>query len=141
MLYQRYFLRMNQSNTTHILGLLLALVLSLAAVHIILIPMESTSAHNRAVQRNRYNDVVKGNHSNGNHSNNSNGNLKTTGHTNNATTENNSSNFSSNHYFTRFNYNYKTDSETGKYRIIYTKPKYKAFHSQGNKIVVIFNKL
>lgn len=34
MLYQRYFLRMNQSNTTHILSLLLALVLSLSLVHI-----------------------------------------------------------------------------------------------------------
>lgn len=40
MLYQRYFLRMNQSNTTHILSLLLALVLSLTAVHILFIPME-----------------------------------------------------------------------------------------------------
>lgn len=40
MLYQRYFLRMNQSNTTHILSLLLALVLSLAAVHIFFIPID-----------------------------------------------------------------------------------------------------
>ncbi|CAD7082581.1 unnamed protein product [Hermetia illucens] len=34
MLYQRYFLRMNQSNTTHILALLLVLVLALGTVHI-----------------------------------------------------------------------------------------------------------
>lgn len=40
MLYQRYFLRMNQSNTTHILSLLLALVLTLVAVHIFFIPIE-----------------------------------------------------------------------------------------------------
>ena len=40
MLYQRYFLRMNQSNTTHILSLLLVLILSLAAVHIIFIPID-----------------------------------------------------------------------------------------------------
>lgn len=40
MLYQRYFLRMNQSNTTHILSLLLALIISLAAVHIIFIPIK-----------------------------------------------------------------------------------------------------
>lgn len=43
MLYQRYFLRMNQSNTTHILSLLLALVISLAAVHIVFIPLSSSS--------------------------------------------------------------------------------------------------
>ncbi|XP_055844529.1 adenylate cyclase type 6 [Episyrphus balteatus] len=36
MLYQRYFLRMNQSNTTHTLGLLLMLILTLIAVHIVL---------------------------------------------------------------------------------------------------------
>ncbi|XP_059621799.1 adenylate cyclase type 6 [Phlebotomus argentipes] len=36
MLYQRYFLRMNQSNTTHIVGLLLALVLILSVIHIFL---------------------------------------------------------------------------------------------------------
>ncbi|ALC43989.1 CG43373 [Drosophila busckii] len=35
MLYQRYFLRMNQSNTTHILVLLLALVLALSCTHIV----------------------------------------------------------------------------------------------------------
>lgn len=40
MLYQRYFLRMNQSNTTHILSLLLALVLTLVAVHIFFIPID-----------------------------------------------------------------------------------------------------
>lgn len=34
MLYQRYFLRMNQSNTTHILALLLALVLALSCTHL-----------------------------------------------------------------------------------------------------------
>lgn len=35
MLYQRYFLRMNQSNTAHIVSLLLGLVICLATVHII----------------------------------------------------------------------------------------------------------
>lgn len=35
MLYQRYFLRMNQNNTTHIVSLLLALVLLLGGIHII----------------------------------------------------------------------------------------------------------
>lgn len=35
MLYQRYFLRMNQSNTAHIVSLLLGLVLTLAAVQIV----------------------------------------------------------------------------------------------------------
>ncbi|XP_073840464.1 adenylate cyclase type 6 [Musca autumnalis] len=35
MLYQRYFLRMNQSSTTHILVLLLALVLALSSAHIV----------------------------------------------------------------------------------------------------------
>lgn len=117
MLYQRYFLRMNQSNTTHILGLLLALVLSLAAMHIILIPMESTSFyHKQTVQRNRYNDVVKGNHSHGNHhsNNNSAATLNSIGQANNITNENNNSNSSWNQYFARFNYNYTTDSETGK---------------------------
>lgn len=34
MLYQRYFLRMNQNNTTHIVSLLLALVLLLVSIHI-----------------------------------------------------------------------------------------------------------
>lgn len=43
MLYQRYFLRMNQSNTTHILSLLLALIISLAVVHIIFIPLNSNT--------------------------------------------------------------------------------------------------
>ncbi|XP_037721480.1 adenylate cyclase type 5 isoform X2 [Drosophila subpulchrella] len=35
MLYQRYFLRMNQSNTTHILALLLALILALSCTHLV----------------------------------------------------------------------------------------------------------
>ncbi|XP_034481214.1 adenylate cyclase type 6 [Drosophila innubila] len=35
MLYQRYFLRMNQSNTTHILALLLTLILALSCTHIV----------------------------------------------------------------------------------------------------------
>lgn len=35
MLYQRYFLRMNQSNTTHILTLLLALILALSCTQIV----------------------------------------------------------------------------------------------------------
>lgn len=43
MLYQRYFLRMNQSNTTNTLGLLLGLVLSLAAVYLIFIPLNNSN--------------------------------------------------------------------------------------------------
>lgn len=35
MLYQRYFLRMNQSNTTHILALLLTLILALSCTHLV----------------------------------------------------------------------------------------------------------
>ncbi|XP_049315336.1 uncharacterized protein LOC105226517 isoform X1 [Bactrocera dorsalis] len=35
MLYQRYFLRMNQSNTTHILALLLALIVALSSAQIV----------------------------------------------------------------------------------------------------------
>lgn len=35
MLYQRYFLRMNQSNTAHIVSLLFGLVICLATVHIV----------------------------------------------------------------------------------------------------------
>lgn len=35
MLYQRYFLRMNQSNTAHIVSLLLGLVLLLATIHVV----------------------------------------------------------------------------------------------------------
>ncbi|XP_052844867.1 adenylate cyclase type 5 isoform X1 [Drosophila gunungcola] len=35
MLYQRYFLRMNQSNTTHILALLLVLILALSCTHLV----------------------------------------------------------------------------------------------------------
>ncbi|KAH8286908.1 hypothetical protein KR018_009039, partial [Drosophila ironensis] len=35
MLYQRYFLRMNQSNTTHILALLLALILALSCTQLV----------------------------------------------------------------------------------------------------------
>ncbi|XP_055378499.1 uncharacterized protein LOC129610136 isoform X2 [Condylostylus longicornis] len=53
MLYQRYFLRMNQSNTTHILGLLLILVLALASVHIIVstfyLTSTSASIRNREI--------------------------------------------------------------------------------------------
>ncbi|KNC26256.1 hypothetical protein FF38_01147, partial [Lucilia cuprina] len=40
MLYQRYFLRMNQSNTTHILVLLLALILALSSAHIVFTTMQ-----------------------------------------------------------------------------------------------------
>lgn len=52
MLYQRYFLRMNQSNTTHILSLLLALVISLAAIHIIFIPLDSSKFSYYSIHRN-----------------------------------------------------------------------------------------
>lgn len=103
MLYQRYFLRMNQSNTTHILSLLLALVLSLAAVQIILIPMESTSQLHRTLQRNRYNDTVNSNGSNISPAlNRSNNNIAN--YTPNANSQQN---------FVRLNYNYSTDNETG----------------------------
>lgn len=58
MLYQRYFLRMNQNNTTHIVSLLLALVLLLASIHIIFAlivassvsPSTSTSGPSAAVK-------------------------------------------------------------------------------------------
>lgn len=43
MLYQRYFLRMNQSNTTHLISLLLVLVISLAAVHLTFILLYSSN--------------------------------------------------------------------------------------------------
>lgn len=39
MLYQRYFLRMNQNTTNHILGLLLALILALTVIHIIFVAL------------------------------------------------------------------------------------------------------
>lgn len=100
MLYQRYFLRMNQSNTTHILSLLLALVLSLAAVHIILIPMESTS--HKTLQRNRYNDTVNSNGSNISATLNRSDNIAYY-----------TPNPSSQQHFVRNNYNYSTDNETG----------------------------
>lgn len=40
MLYQRYFLRMNQSNTTHVLGLLAGLALALGLLLILRIILE-----------------------------------------------------------------------------------------------------
>ncbi|XP_065361841.1 uncharacterized protein LOC135955418 [Calliphora vicina] len=54
MLYQRYFLRMNQSNTTHILVLLLALILALSSAHIVFTTMQvkrnfSTTFHDDIV--------------------------------------------------------------------------------------------
>ncbi|XP_055297190.1 adenylate cyclase type 6 isoform X2 [Sitodiplosis mosellana] len=103
MLYQRYFLRMNQSNTTHILSLLLALVLSLAAVQIILIPMESaTSQSHRTLQRNRDNDTVNSNFSNISPPlNRSHNNIAN--YTPDANSQQN---------FVRLNYNYSTDNET-----------------------------
>lgn len=52
MLYQRYFLRMNQSNTTHILSLLMALVISLAAIHIIFMPLDSSNFSYNTIHRN-----------------------------------------------------------------------------------------
>lgn len=52
MLYQRYFLRMNQSNTTHILSLLLALVISLAAIHIVFMPLDSSNFSYNTIHRN-----------------------------------------------------------------------------------------
>lgn len=108
MLYQRYFLRMNQSNTTHILSLLLALVLSLAAVQIILIPMESNQSH-RTLQRNRYNDTVNSNGSNISSAlNRSTNNIAN--YTPNANSQQN---------FVRLNYNYSTDNETGNWLFIF----------------------
>lgn len=115
MLYQRYFLRMNQSNTTHILSLLLALVLSLAAVHIILIPIESTSQFHKTFQRNRYNDTntVNGNSSEISLALNRSDNI--TNYTRNA---------NSKQHFVRLNYNYSTDNETGNWHLkwLITKP-------------------
>lgn len=55
MLYQRYFLRMNQSSTTHILSLLLALMLSLAVVRIVLIPTDVENVPLKNAHRNRNN--------------------------------------------------------------------------------------
>lgn len=111
MLYQRYFLRMNQSSTTHILSLLLTLVLSLAAVHIILIPMDSTSQLNRILQRNRYNDTI----------NTTTATPTTTTITSNIShlsnqnvTENSTNSINSQKHFLRLNHNYSTDNETGK---------------------------
>lgn len=108
MLYQRYFLRMNQSNTTHILSLLLALVLSLAAVHIILIPMESTSQFYKTLQRNRYNDTVNGNGSYISSALNRSDNIA-----------NYTPNANSQQHFVRLNYNYSTDNETGNWLFIF----------------------
>lgn len=105
MLYQRYFLRMNQSNTTHILSLLLALVLSLAAVHIILIPMESTSQFHKTLQRYRYNDTVNGNGSN----------ISTVTSLNRSDNITNLAPNAQQQNFVRLNYNYSTDNETGKW--------------------------
>ncbi|XP_031621838.1 adenylate cyclase type 6 [Contarinia nasturtii] len=102
MLYQRYFLRMNQSNTTHILSLLLALVLSLAAVHIILIPMETASQFHKTLQRHRYNDTINSNGSNIS-STTLNRSENFANYTPNANTQQN---------FVRSNYNYSTDNET-----------------------------
>lgn len=106
MLYQRYFLRMNQSYTTHILSLLLVLVLSLAAVHIILIPMESTSQFYKTPQRNRYNDTINGNASNIST-------IKPLNRSDNITNTAPHIN-SQQQNFVRLNYNYSTDNETGK---------------------------
>lgn len=110
MLYQRYFLRMNQSNTTHILSLLLALVLSLAAVHIILIPMETASQFHKTLQRYRYNDTINSNGSNIS-STTLNRSDNIANYTPNANTQQN---------FVRLNYNYSTDNETGNWlRIVF----------------------
>lgn len=43
---------MNQSNTTHILSLLLALVISLAAIHIVFIPLDSSNFSYYTIHRN-----------------------------------------------------------------------------------------
>lgn len=40
MLYQRYFLRMNQQNITNVLSILLAMVLSLAVVNIVFLQID-----------------------------------------------------------------------------------------------------
>lgn len=63
MLYQRYFLRMNQSSTTHILSLLLALMLSLAVVRIVLIPTDVENAPLKNSHRNRNNNNNSSNRS------------------------------------------------------------------------------
>lgn len=97
---------MNQSYTTHILSLLLVLVLSLAAVHIILIPMESTSQFYKTPQRNRYNDTINGNASNIST-------IKPLNRSDNITNTAPHIN-SQQQNFVRLNYNYSTDNETGK---------------------------
>lgn len=103
MLYQRYFLRMNQRSTTHTLGLLLALVVSLAAVHIILIPMESPIMSTKAIHRHRYNDSL---YDNGTH-------LTTINRSDSITNTIYNTNGNVHHNFVRLNYNYSTENETG----------------------------
>lgn len=103
---------MNQSNTTHILSLLLVLVLSLAAVHIILIPMESTSQFHKILQRNqRYNDTINGNDSNIST-------IKPLNRSDNITNAVPHTN-SQQQNFLRLNYNYSTDNETGENALFY----------------------
>lgn len=109
MLYQRYFLRMNQRSTTHTLGLLLALVVSLAAVHIILIPMESPIMSNKAIHRHRYNDSL---YDNATH-------LTTINRSDSITNTIDNANGNVHHNFVRLNYNYSTENETGKERVAF----------------------
>lgn len=112
MLYQRYFLRMNQSNTTHILSLLLALVLSLTAVQIILIPMESTGQRHETLQRYRYNDMMNINDTD----------ISSTTFNRSDNIANYTPNAHSQQKFVRLNYNYLTENETGKWLLIVSSP-------------------
>ncbi|XP_002135395.3 adenylate cyclase type 5 [Drosophila pseudoobscura] len=50
MLYQRYFLRMNQSNTTHILALLLVLILALSGTHIVFTTLQLCKGGGSAIK-------------------------------------------------------------------------------------------
>lgn len=65
MLYQRYFLRMNQSNTTHILVLLLALMLTVASVQIAFVSLQirqgstATSTDAPAIEQNLSGNFTK----------------------------------------------------------------------------------
>lgn len=96
---------MNQRSTTHILGLLLALVVSLAAVHIILIPMESPAMSNKAtaIQRHRYNaSIINATH------------LTTINRSDTITNPIYNANANVHHNFVRLNYNYSRENETGK---------------------------
>lgn len=57
MLYQRYFLRMNQTNITHLLGLLLALALALMMIQIRAMIITATYLRNSTMSLNDESDI------------------------------------------------------------------------------------